>query len=278
VSRILADGVRYEVRTGGTGPAILLLHGFAGRGADFGPFLAELRRIATTVVVDLLGHGRSDAPADPTRHAVERQAVDLAAILDRLDLAPAAVVGYSFGARVALTLAVEHPAAVRSLLLESPSAGIPDDGERAERRLADEALAASIERDGIEAFVDRWWETAPVFASERGLPVATRTRLRADRLRNRPAALAVSLRGAGQGAMRPLHDRLGTIRVPTTVVAGSLDPIGVERASAVARAIPAARLVVVEGVGHAAHREDPRRFQSILHEAPVAPATDRSPT
>lgn len=277
MTRIGVDGARYEVRTGGAGPAILLLHGFSGRGADFGPFLAGLRRTWTTVVVDLLGHGRSDAPVDPTRHAVERQAADLAAILDRLGLGAAAVVGYSFGARVGLTLAVEHPAAVRALLLESPSAGIADDAARAERRRADEALADRIERDGIEAFVDTWWETTPVFASEGGLPAATRAHLRAERLRNRPSGLAASLRGAGQGATRPLHDRLDAVRAPTTVVAGALDPTGVARAADVAGAIPGARLVVLEGVGHAAHREDPRRFRSFLHEALVAPATDRSP-
>jgi 2-succinyl-6-hydroxy-2,4-cyclohexadiene-1-carboxylate synthase len=264
VTRLAVDGVRYETRVGGRGPAVLLLHGFTGRGADWGPFLPALRRVATTIVVDLLGHGRSDAPADPARHALERQADDLAAILRRTKAVPATVVGYSFGARVALRLAADAPDVVRSLLLESPSAGIADPTERAARGAADEALAERIERDGIEAFVDTWWETAPVFASERRLPAATRARFRAGRLRNSPAALAGSLRGAGQGAMTPLFDRLPGFVVPTLVVAGRLDAPGFERARAVASAIPGARLEPIEGAGHAAHRERPAVFRRLL--------------
>lgn len=264
MSRIAPDGARYEVRVEGKGPAVLLLHGFSGRGADWGPFLPALRRIATTVVVDLLGHGSSDAPPDPLRHALERQAADIAEILRRVGAAPAAVVGYSFGARVALRLALDTPAVVRALVLESPSPGIADDAERAMRRASDEVLAGRIERDGIEPFVDTWWEASPVFASEARLPAAARARLRAARLRNRPGALAASLRGAGQGAMTPLHARLREIAVPTLVVAGSCDPSGLERARSVAAGIPRALLEVVEDAGHAPHRERPAAFRRLL--------------
>lgn len=264
MTRMAVDGVHYEVRTGGSGPALLLLHGFTGRGADWAPLLPALRRLATTVSVDLLGHGDSDAPADPSRHALESQAADLAALLARLDTAPADVLGYSFGARVALRLAVDHPASVRRLVLESPSPGIADPADRAARARDDDALAASIERDGIEAFVDTWWETTPVFESEKGLPPAVRARLRASRLRNTAAGLAGSLRGAGQGAMTPLHDRLAAIAAPTLVVAGDRDPIGARRAAEVAAAIPAARLEIVQGAGHAAHRETPAAFRRLI--------------
>ena len=115
MSRVEVDGVRYEVRAGGTGPGLLLLHGFTGRSAMWAPFLPMLRRHMTTIQVDLLGHGRSDSPTDPARHAVERQAADLAAILrrPRTRTGPVAVLGYSFGARVALALALakERPEA-----------------------------------------------------------------------------------------------------------------------------------------------------------------------
>jgi 2-succinyl-6-hydroxy-2,4-cyclohexadiene-1-carboxylate synthase len=291
MSRMPVDGIAYEVRVGGAGPAVLLLHGFMGRASDFAPFLPALRRTSTTVSVDLLGHGRSDAPAEPARHAVERQAANLATILDRLGLAPALIVGYSFGARIALALAVGHPGAVRGLLLESPSAGIADPAAREERRSSDEALAARIEQGGLEAFVDEW-QALPLFAGDRGLPAHARDRLRAARLRNHPAGLAASLRGAGQGAMTPLHEKLAGISVPVTVLAGTLDPVGLARATDVAEAIPRARLVVLEGVGHAPHREAPARFRAILAEAAraatappdradpsksAAPTTRRSP-
>ena len=264
-----ADGTTYEVRAGGPRdagrPPVLFLHGFTGRGADWSPLLRPIRAVGhRTIVVDLLGHGRSDAPTDPARHAIERQAADLAEILRRLDATPAFVVGYSMGSRVALRLAITEPALVRGLILESPSAGIADARERATRVTADSALADQIERDGLEAFVDDW-EALPPFATERRLPVAIQARIRRDRLRNRPDGLAASLRGAGQGVMEPLVDRLKKeIRCPVLVVAGALDVGGVERAVAVARRVPSVRMLLLPERGHAPHREAPVRFRQIL--------------
>ena len=251
-----ADGVRYAFRRSGGGPAVLLLHGFTGKGADWEPFRPALERLTSPIAVDLLGHGVSDAPGDPARHAVERQATDLAAALRDAGLAPAHVVGYSFGARLALRLAADHPDVVLSLVLESPSPGMPDPTARAGRREVDEELARMLDWEGIGAFV-RHWEALPLFATERDAPPDERARLHAQRLANDPHGLAASLRGAGQGAMAPLHDALPTITAPTTVIAGALDVTGLPRARSVAGAIPGARLVVIPSVGHAPHREAP---------------------
>ncbi|MFP5342533.1 MAG: 2-succinyl-6-hydroxy-2,4-cyclohexadiene-1-carboxylate synthase [Candidatus Limnocylindria bacterium] len=264
MTRERLDGIALEVRAAGNGPSVLFLHGFTGRGADWSPFLPAVRASGhRTLVVDLLGHGRSAAPADPAEHAIERQSPRLATLLRRSGAVPAIVVGYSLGARVALRLAATEPDVVRALVLESPSAGIADADARAARRASDDALADAIELDGVAAFVDRW-EAIPVFASERRLPERRRARLRRERLRNRPGGLAGALRGAGQGAMEPLHDRLGGIAVPTLVIAGGADATGLERARAVAAGIPDARLVVVPGRGHAVHREAPTTFRHLL--------------
>ena len=213
------------------------------------------------------------SPANPSRASVERSADDLATILDRADASPAHVLGYSLGARIALRLAIAHPAVVRRLVLESPSAGIADESERQARRAADAALADRIERDGIEAFVDEW-ERQPVFASHVDLPPARRARLHAERLRNRPAGLAASLRGAGQGSMEPLDGRLGDVGAPTLVIAGERDAVGLDRAAAIAAGIPAARLVTIPAAGHTPHLETPARFRALalafLEEDPAA--------
>jgi 2-succinyl-6-hydroxy-2,4-cyclohexadiene-1-carboxylate synthase len=274
VSQVLVDGVRYEVRLGGEGPPLLLLHGFTGRGAAWGPHLPALRRVSTTIQVDLLGHGQSDAPADPARHAVERQAADLADLIRRVAGGRADVLGYSFGARVALALAIGEPAAVRRLVLESPSAGFADPAERETRRLADEALAAMVERDGIPAFV-AFWESLPLFSTHAALTEARRRRLHTERLRNRVDGLAGSLRGAGQGAMTPLHDRLASVVAPTLVICGALDPVR-PRAETVASAISGARLETVDDVGHTPHLEAPARFRGIV--LPFITAPEASPT
>lgn len=246
----------------GEGSPILLLHGFTGSARSWtaqGEAWAEHHRM---IAPDLLGHAGSAVPSDPSDFALERQATDLVELLRLLDARPAAVVGYSMGARLALVLALEHPEAVERLVLESPSAGIADAAARAQRLAADEALADDLERDGIETFVDRW-EQLPLFASHASLPAATRERLRAERLGQQPGGLAASLRGAGQGAMTPLHDRLGHITVPTLAIAGALDPAGHERARTIARAIPGARLEVIPATGHTPHLERPGEFTAI---------------
>jgi len=263
MARLLVNGVRLEVRSAGEGRPLVLLHGFTGRGASWSGVLPSLRRGHRTIVLDLLGHGRSDAPADPARYAADCQAGDVAAILARLAAMPADVIGYSMGARIALRLAVDHPSAVDRLILESPAAGIQDPGERAARRARDELLAQALERDGIAAFVDGW-EAQPVFASHAGLHPAARRRLRQQRLANWPAGLAASLRGAGQGVGPPLLDRLARVDAPTLVIAGALDEAGRERAETVAAALPDARLAIVPGAGHTPHLERPTAFRRLV--------------
>jgi len=251
-----------NVLTTGEGPALLLLHGFTGTARSWSDHIPAWSVEHRVIAPDLLGHGGSEAPTDSARHALERQAGDLAELLTLLDAVPAAVVGYSMGARLGLVLALDHPDLVARLVLESPSAGIADPAARDERRLADERLAGELEREGLESFVDRW-EALPLFGSHAALPDDARTRLRQERLSHDPRGLAASLRGAGQGTMLPLHDRLGEVRVPTLVIAGALDPTGLERAGAVADGIPDARLGVIAGAGHTPHLEAPGDFARI---------------
>lgn len=257
------DGVGIAVEEVGSGPPLLLLHGFTGTAATWSDQLPALRESNRIIAVDLLGHGRSDAPGEAGRYAVERQADDMVAVLDSRGFDTATVLGYSMGARIALALAADHPDRVEALLLESPSAGISDPQERARRIAADAQLADDIERHGITAFVDDW-ETRPLFASHVALPPETRTRLRNERLSQRPSGLAGALRGGGQGAMSPLHDRLGSIRCPSLVIAGALDTAGTDRARVVAAGLADARLEVIDAAGHAPHLERPDDFGALI--------------
>ncbi len=263
MSGLTIDGLRWEVRVRGTEVPLLLLHGFMGRGSTWDRHARAFARLYRVVVVDLPGHGRSGIPPDARRGSVERMADDLAEILDRVGCAPAHVLGYSLGARVALRLAVAHPLALRRLVLEGPSAGLTSEVERAARRAADSDRAERLERDGIAAFVDDW-EREPIFSSLDNLPRARAARLRADRLRNRPNGLAASLRTAGQGSMEPLQPRLAEVRSPTLIIAGALDPIGRQRAESVAAGITGARLETIDRAGHVPHIETPALFRRLV--------------
>ena len=255
------DGVRWAVRVAGSGPPMLLLHGFTGSGRSWDELVAAASAAGFTAIApDLPGHGGTASWA--ARATVERTADDLAALLRALGHERAHVVGYSMGARIALGLAIAHPACVARLVLEAASAGIVDAGERSARRASDEQRARDLERDGIVRFVDAW-EAMPVLAGEARLAAGARASLRAIRLGHDPAGLATSLRGAGHGAMEPIHVRLGAISSPTLVIVGGDDPAR-DRAAAVAAGIIGARLAVIDGVGHAPHLEAPAAFNRLV--------------
>lgn len=260
----------------GRGSPVLLLHGFTGSGREWDGVVGALGAGVRAVAVDLVGHGRSGAPTDPARYAPERAARDLRALLDALGVARAHVVGYSLGGRVALRLALDAPERVAGLVLVSATAGIEDDGARAARRAQDLALAERIEREGVERFVDEW-ASAELFAAERALPDERRAATRRVRLAQRPAGLAGSLRGMGQGAWPPLWARLGGIRAPTIIVTGERDARYTAAGARIASLVAGARHVVVPGGGHAAHRERPAEVAAIVARLVRgdAPAADR---
>lgn len=257
------DGLHLHVSRSGSGPPLVLLHGFTGSTETWAPLRASLDTRFTTVAVDLPGHGRSESPADPARHALTRFANDLGHVLDTLGIQTAAVLGYSMGGRAALHFALQHPGRMAALVLESTSPGIDDPAERAERVATDTALADGIERDGIAAFVDRW-ERIPLWDSQATLPDAKRARLRDQRLANRPAGLANGLRGAGAGAQPSLTVRLAEQGAPALLVVGALDRKYVALGQLMQGAMPRAQLAIVANAGHAVHLEQPAELTRLL--------------
>jgi 2-succinyl-6-hydroxy-2,4-cyclohexadiene-1-carboxylate synthase len=282
-SRLCVErGLRYHFRLWGSqrvqAPAVVFLHGFAGSARDWEHFGDLVDRMGLrALAVDLPGHGDSEVPEDPARFTIEQTARDLGAILDLSGLTEAHWVGYSMGGRVALHLATAHAARVRSLLIESASPGIEREEERATRRASDEALASEIERHGIEWFAEHW-SAQPIFATQESLPARTRAMIHEARLRNRPAGLAGSLRGLGQGTQPWLAPKLPAIACPTLFVTGALDTSYGAIAERMAAAIANARHISVPDAGHNVHLEQPEAFERALleHLAPVAGAARTS--
>jgi len=212
------------------------------------------------ILVDLPGHGRHAGETDPARFTLDAVERDLFALTEA---DPVDLVGYSMGGRLALAFTVRHPRRVRRLVLESASPGLATDPERARRRHEDEALAAWIEDNGIEAFVDRW-QALPLFESQGALEPRVREAQRGRRLLNHAASLAASLRGLGTGALPSCWGSLGALRVPVLFVAGAHDTKFVDIARRMAAALPTARLAVVDGAGHAVHLERPGIWVEIV--------------
>jgi 2-succinyl-6-hydroxy-2,4-cyclohexadiene-1-carboxylate synthase len=230
----------------GVRDALVLLHGFTQTRQSWRRTVAALGGRYRAVAPDLPGHGQMS----------ERRPASLAATLAYLRALvdePHVLAGYSMGGRIALHAALARPDRVRRLVLVGASPGLADAGERAARRSADEALADRIEAIGIEAFAEEWGR-GPLWE---GQPERVRAAAHADRLRNTPAGLADALRGLGTGALPPLWDRLGELRMPVVLAAGERDAKFRAIAERMAERLPDARLEIVPGTGHAAHLERP---------------------
>ena len=170
------------------------------------------------------------------------------------------VVAYSMGGRLALHAAVAEPGAFRALVLVGATPGLEDERRRAERRAADERLAAWIEGEPIEQVVD-FWERQPVFATQS--PELVRDQ-RPGRLGHDPTTLARMLRATGQGTLAPLWDRLAQIDIPVLAVAGERDARYAAEAERMAGLLPEGRAAIVAGAGHAPQLERPDAFAELL--------------
>jgi 2-succinyl-6-hydroxy-2,4-cyclohexadiene-1-carboxylate synthase len=263
VIRVQVNGIDFRILRQGSGEPLVLLHGFTGGADSWLPIAGELARDYRVHAIDLIGHGGSAVPEDGTRYAYKQAVDDLPAVLTALGIDRAAWLGYSLGGRLALGVAFAHPECVSALILESATAGIRDEDERASRRISDEALANRIEQHGIEAFVAQW-EALPMWVSQQSLAPAVLAAQRAQRLASNPLGLANSLRGMGQGAQPSLWDRLGDVRAPTLLIAGALDTKFAGIAAEMSQSIPDATLALVPRAGHAVHLESPACFCEIV--------------
>ncbi len=258
----VGDGLVLHVEISGSGPPVVLLHGFTGSTETWKGLCPELSEFHV-VLVDLPGHGRSSSPSDPSRYRLDRFTSDLATLLDRLDLKRVVMAGYSMGARAALKFAVAHAERVAGLVLESTSPGLSNAALRVQRTTADNELADMIERSGVVAFVDHW-ERLSLWESQANLSAEVRSSLRAQRLGGNAVGLSNSLRGAGAGIDPPMHSRLHEVTAPTLLIAGELDSTYADHARVLAEGIPDARLCLIANAGHAVHLEQPGALSSVL--------------
>lgn len=257
--KLAVNGVTYRVRMAGEGPPLLMLHGFTGTGLTWERLMPALSQRFQTIAPDLLGHGETDAPADAGRYRMERCVDDLLALLAALGHERCHLLGYSMGGRVAMHVALAAPERVMTLVLEGASPGIANPLDRILRARQDELLAASIERDGVQAFVERW-EQLPLFGTQSRLAPEVQAAVRAQRLKHSAVGLANSLRGMGTGAQEPLVDQLGSLTMPCFLIAGELDEKYRGIVAAMAGRIPHAETAVVPGAGHNVHLEKPDAF------------------
>jgi len=226
------------------GPRLVLVHGFTQTLRSWDEIASLMANRFEVVRMDLPGHGGSGRARMSFSDTVE--AIGEAG-------GQGVYVGYSMGGRLSLQLALEHPNLVEALVLIGASPGIPDHGERAARRRADERLAAELERMGTRAFVERWM-SQKMFATLR----PTEADLQA-RLANTPTGLANALRYLGTGVQEPLWERLVDLKMPVLMMIGDHDSKFSLVADRMAGSIgDRATVAHVADAGHAAHLEQPK--------------------
>jgi pimeloyl-ACP methyl ester carboxylesterase len=243
-----ADGVTLAGEQAGEGPhAIVLLHGLTAtrRYVVMGSRLLE-RSGYRVIAYDARGHGQSTAAPAPSAYGYEQLADDLAAVLDGLGIARAALAGASMGAHTILRFALRHPERVAALGIVTPAfdpdaaPGTSPEGDRA-------ALARGLRADGVDGFLAAYDFSAVPPAWRETVERVVRQRLAAHA---HPDAVADALEVVSRS--RPFHslDELARIAVPALVV-GSRDEVDPGHSLALAEryaaAIAGAALIVEDG-------------------------------
>lgn len=111
-SFIETNGIRLSVHQGGSGPALILLHGYPQNHMAWEKIAPDLARHFHCIIPDLRGYGDSDAPADDDDHHVyskREMANDIIGVMDFMGIKRAHILGHDRGARVGYRLALDHP-------------------------------------------------------------------------------------------------------------------------------------------------------------------------
>ena len=256
--------VGYEIWHADKASTIVLFHGFTGSAKGWAS-IAEQFPEFRIVAIDMIGHGESDAPKDPSLYEMKVQLELLKAMFDALQLTDVHLIGYSMGGRIALSFACKYPTFIRSLTLESATAGLVDEEERMARQDGDGKLAQKIEQEGLEAFIE-FWERIPLFESHALLPTSVQKAMREERLSQCGVGLANSLRGIGTGKMPAMWDSLQNLMMPVHLVVGERDEKFINLNKRMVRHIQNAYFSIISDAGHTIHVENPAQFVKIVKE------------
>ncbi|MCC6868865.1 MAG: pimeloyl-ACP methyl ester esterase BioH [Burkholderiales bacterium] len=244
------------VATTGTGPPLVLLHGFALHGGLFAAIADEFAGTHRVHVVDLPGHGYSPPGASTLDGAVTA----VARVISRLD-APAQVLGWSLGGIVAQRLALDHPHLLdRLVLVGATPRFVTAPGWPAAMSPVTLARFGEELRTAYRPTLQRFL-TLQVQGGDGGVDRAALATLRAALFARPPPtapALAAALAVLTDTDLRAEVVRIGS---PTLVVTGSRDALTPAAAGAwLAERIPGARLAPIAGAAHAPFLSHPAAF------------------
>jgi len=238
------SGVRIAYRKAGSGPSVLLTHGYGASSHMFDSNAAAFADLRTVIAWDVRGHGATDYPVDPAQYTRKASIDDMVAILDDAGADDAVVGGHSLGGYLSLLFAQEHPERTDALVLIGTGPGFrKPEGREAWNRMCDR-YAASLTKHGLAGLPGSAELTADVHRDASGLIHAARGILRQDDSR--------------------VIDSLPDIDVPALVVVGDDDEVFMPGSVYMAERLPNAELVVIPGAGHAPNLTHAEEFEAAV--------------
>ena len=239
------DGVNIYYEVHGSGPPLILTHGYSSTSAMWQGQIAALSRHYKLVLWDMRGHGQSDYPESPAAYSEALTLADIAALLDAEGAEKAIVGGLSLGGYMSLAFYRSFPARVRALLIIDTGPGFKKDNAR-------------------DAWNKRAHETAERFDRE-GLAVLKAMSAERANVSHRDASgLARAARGMLTQRDASVMEALPTIKVPSLVVVGADDTPFLAASDYMAAKIPGAEKVVIPSAGHAANIDQPKAFNDAV--------------
>jgi 3-oxoadipate enol-lactonase len=245
-----ANGETIHYIKEGAGPAVALVHGLGASVQMWRALIDALKDRYTVIACDARGHGNSSGKGECT---VATAAQDLKAVLDHLGVTQCHLVGISTGGPVALTLAAQSPAMIRSLVLADTFAK-PVEGSKQRVEATAEAIAyVSMEEFGTQ------------YAAEALLPTTSfdvQDELAGVIAKVNPKVYIQLMRSAVLGDFTAL---LPAVKSPTLVLIGEGDTIAPRSESDfLVQTIANASLEVIPGAGHLACLDNPAAFNDAV--------------
>ena len=239
--KINRDGVDIFYEVHGSGPPLVLTHGYSSTSAMWQGQIAAFSKNHQLVLWDMRGHGQSDYPGDPAAYSEALTVGDIGALLDEVGADKAIVGGLSLGGYMSLAFHRSHPDRVRALLIIDTGPGFKKDSAREawNRRARD--TGDRFEREGLEV-------------------LKSASRERSGVTHRDASGLARAARGMLTQRDAGVIESLPNIKVPALVVVGADDTPFLAASDYMATKIPGATKVVIPAAGHAVNIDQPQDF------------------
>ena len=246
------NGTRLSYEIVGQGPAVILIHGGLVDSRLWDDQMNDFSKQCRVVRYDLRGFGKSADASEPFSH-IE----DLRALLDFLKIERATLVGLSLGGIIAADFALEYPERVDRLVLVGP--GLRGDKQPPTKEAISAWEAASR---GAEPFAEATMRSGLYSGVQPGTVIHTRLR---QMLLDNFKAVSSFRPGFLKYPEPTTIERLESIKAPTLVVIGSRDAQNLKNiADLLAKRIPGARKVVINGASHHPPVEKPKQFNKVV--------------